>query len=161
MSSALAPDDKDLAGESREDPLASTDERGVPCENGLDPAVEHILSNLSCTWERLRLRFRRKNLSDTYVVGELADSQETAGGQLRLRTVAIVGDGSERRQIGTYVFNSSGKGSSSCGQGNRTKLTLLTGTAGILFVKRYSSNHMGIVSSNTGTSIQVLATVPL
>ena len=95
------------------------------------------------------------------MVGELADSQKTAGSQFRLRTTTKVGDGSECRQIRTYVFKSSGKGSSSCGQGNRTKLTLLIVTAGILFVKRYSSNHMGIASSNTDKSIQVLATVPL
>ena len=61
----------------------------------------------------------------------------------------------------TYVFNSSGKGSTPASlNGSSTKLTFVTWMAGILFCKRHSSDHSGMASSSSRTSKPVLETWP-
>lgn len=100
------------------------------------------------------------------MANELADAQEATRGELGLGTELQHNKISALQRApsrDTHTFKSSGSASSPgffVGYGSRTKLSFTTCSVGVLFASKYSSSHIGIVSSKVCTSVAVLATVP-
>lgn len=103
-----------------------------------------------------------------YMVCQFPHSQESACRQLRLgptKCFQLRNVFKESMSSSTHVLSSSGSCSVSsparAGTGRRTKLTFVRGTAGVLFISKYSINQLGIISSSVATSWPIMSIVDL
>ena len=97
------------------------------------------------------------------MVRQFPDPQKSASGQFGLSAAGYVVSVTQFYKLeAAYVFKSSGSCCSGflVGHGNMTKLILVGGMTGALFIKRYSSSHIGMTSSSAETSRCVEETNP-